>query len=61
MNCTGLGKQRNLKFLTLWQSFLQNKESKLSTFLGHPIEQVLASCITGLQYLQRKGDAQYIQ
>ena len=34
MNCTGLEKQGNLKFLTLWWSFLQNKASKLGTFLG---------------------------
>ena len=36
MNCTGLEKQENLKFLT-WYSPLQNKALKLGTFLGHPV------------------------
>ena len=34
MNCTGLEKDGNLKFLTSWQSLPQNKASKLGTFFG---------------------------
>ena len=37
MNYTGLEKQGNLKFITLWQSLLENKASKLGTFFGTPV------------------------
>ena len=36
INCTGMEKQGNLKFLTLWKSLLQNKASNLGTFSGTP-------------------------
>ena len=36
MNCTGLGKQGNLKLLNLQWSLPQNKASKSGTFFGTP-------------------------
>ena len=32
MNCTGLEKETNLKFLTLWQSLLQNKDMEFKLY-----------------------------